>query len=1716
MTIVPTIDLGTTLRAALAGGYVAQLDGGTYNVTQTIVININSTAQGALGLNGRGATLVSQVINGQPVIEIVVGPNVDLRYLNLSNFTIQGNGLEGDGIKIVAAGNDRWVYNWNVDNVTVQHVGGYGLDVQGSIFEGLVSNSWMNSNGQGGAYFSHLGGGQVSAVRWFGGGADNNGGSGLVLNNGARDMSVDGASFVNNGGAGISAMSGITSVTDSDFQNNHGAGVNFQLYGNFNHDTFSTSGAQTVGISGYMAGDTSLIGNVASGAETLANLTGNGTSLQTGNTGQIGNGLGVTVAGLGAGNHASVTVSSQGFVMPTISTVTAATTAAAASSHGTSVLETSIVAVLTGGASHLTDTTYTVTAPIVINVTSSSQGGIIDLGGAKITSQIAGSEPVIEIVVGAGVNLSGLTLENFSINGSGGEGDGIKIVADGTDRSVTNLNIKNVNVEHTGGVGLDVLGNVTNATISNAWMNGNALGGARFANSANGGVASGLEWEGGGFRKNGGAGLILENGTHDMSVKGLYFVENNGPGIYATSGIAAVQASGFENNQGAGAFVQGSSNFTDDTFSTWGTQDVAVAGYLASGQLITITDPDKEYYGSGVDSTVLANVQGSGTLALAAGGAVVVGPQVTVTGAQPVLFSATTGTPIPPVPTAPIVHEALASDTGASATDKITSNPALSGAADPNAVVHFTVDGSAIAATTTANARGAWGFTPTGLADGSHTIVASETNAGGAGSASVTFTLDTTTPVVTERLTAGGTAVTSPALFGTGDANAAVRFTVDGSAIAATATADSTGAWAYTPTGLASGSHAIVASETDVAGNVGSVSVSFTLSPLPVSPTVTEQLKSDTGASASDKITSSSALSGTADPNAVVHFTIDGATVAATATANGNGAWAFTPSDLRDGAHTIVASEINAAGVTGAAASTFTLDTQGDSPIFTNALFANGQVTVTGSTGAANDTVSLYDGSTWIGIAKTDINGDFAFSETSLPTVVHSFGANATDLAGNEAHSAAKLVVGGTPPVPTPKITETLANDTGISATDRITLSAAVVGTADPNTIVHFTVDGASASVTTTANASGVWAFTPGGLSDGQHIVVASETNAGGTGTASLSFALDTIAPALSEKLVGGGTGATTAALTGTTEPNALVHFIVDGSPIATSVTADATGVWSYTPPGLANGQHTVVASVTDLAGNAGTASLSFGLIPAVPTLTEGLAYDTGASSIDRITSIPALAGTADANVVVHFTVDGSAIAATATANAAGAWSYTPTGLVDGLHTIVASETNAGGTGAASLTFTLDRQPPVPVVTGGTLVNGQVTLIGTVGGEAGDTISIYDGNSWQGFITSDSTGHWSFSTAAAANVVHSYGVNVTDLAGNEGHSITPYVIGGTLAPTPMPEVTESLVADTGASATDKITSNPALLGTADPNAVVHFTVDESAIAATTTANASGAWGFTPTGLADGSHTIVASETNATGGSGAAAISFTLDTHAPIPLFTGAKTASGLATVGGTTGEANDAISLYDGNAWIGLTTTGTDGTFSITVSASSNVVHSYGANALDLTGSEGHGGGKLILGSSVADTLVGSGGNDVIVGNGGGDTITGGAGADTLTGGSGNVTFAYNAATDSNFSTSDVITDFRHGSDKIDFTNIAGINATTGIPQFQGTISGSSALTLNAHSVAFVEVGGNTQVLVNATATPEAVTVTDTHAADMKITLVGVNLGLTASDFHHV
>ena len=181
----------------------------------------------------------------------------------------------------------------------------------------------------------------------------------------------------------------------------------------------------------------------------------------------------------------------------------------------------------------------------------------------------------------------------------------------------------------------------------------------------------------------------------------------------------------------------------------------------------------------------------------------------------------------------------------------------------------------------------------------------------------------------------------------------------------------------------------------------------------------------------------------------------------------------------------------------------------------------------------------------------------------------------------------------------------------------------------------------------------------------------------------------------------GGATNQASQTITGTVDiaDAGATVTILDGTTAIGSTIVQPNGSWSI-PVTLTSGSNSLTAQVTDAAGNSATSSaVVYTLSTIGPTLTEALSIDTGSSASDRITSNDALTGTGLASTVVHFSIDGSAIATTVTADATGAWSFTPSGLSDGAHTIVASQTDSfGNTGTASLSFTLDTTAPVVTI----------------------------------------------------------------------------------------------------------------------------------------------------------------------------------------------------------------------------------------------------------------------------------------------------------------------------------------------------------------------------------------------------------------------------------
>ena len=85
--------------------------------------------------------------------------------------------------------------------------------------------------------------------------------------------------------------------------------------------------------------------------------------------------------------------------------------------------------------------------------------------------------------------------------------------------------------------------------------------------------------------------------------------------------------------------------------------------------------------------------------------------------------------------------------------------------------------------------------------------------------------------------------------------------------------------------------------------------------------------------------------------------------------------------------------------------------------------------------------------------------------------------------------------------------------------------------------------------------------------------------------------------------------------------------------------------------------------------------------------------------------------------------------------------------------------------------------------------------------------------------------------------------------GATAYSTATVTIGETVA---NPITTIGIGDDTGTSATDGVTSDPKLTGTAAPGTVLSI-FDGAKLLGTTTADSTGAWSYTPTGLADGAH-----------------------------------------------------------------------------------------------------------------------------------------------------------------------------------------------------------------------------------------------------------------------
>ena len=769
----------------------------------------------------------------------------------------------------------------------------------------------------------------------------------------------------------------------------------------------------------------------------------------------------------------------------------------------------------------------------------------------------------------------------------------------------------------------------------------------------------------------------------------------------------------------------------------------------------------------------------------------------------------------------------------------------------------------------------------------------------------------------------------------------------------------------------------------------------------------------------------SQTISGTVDAAFVgttvtLYDTYDGVTSQiGSVTVGSGGVWSKAVTLAGDGNHSIVALFPNA-NISTSVPVVFTLDTTAPTVAITSAGGPASQAsqTIAGTVDVADAgaTVTILDGTTTIGTAVVQGNGSWSTIVT-LNSGSNSLTARVSDAAGNTTTSGAVVYTLSTTG---PTVTEALVADTGSSATDHVTTNPALTGTGLANTLVQFTIDGVVSATTVTSDAQGAWSFTPSGLANGAHSIVASQTDSfGNTGSASLNFTLDTTAPAVAITTIEGGDNlinATEAAggiqVSGTAEIGSTLT--VNGAAVA----VDGTGHWttSITPAG--QGALVVTAIATDTAGNTGSASTTL----TVDTVAPAVAITTIEGGDNLINAAEAAGGiqvSGTAEIGSTLTVNGAAVAVDGT----GHWttSITPAGQGALVVTAIATDA-AGNTGSTSTTLTVDTVAPAVAITtiegGDNLINaaeaaGGIQVSGTA--EIGSTLTVNGAA-----VAVDGTGHWTTSITPAGQGALVVTAIATDAAGNTASTSTTLTV-DTVAPTVAitstggptnqasqtvtgtvdvadagatvtildgtttigtavvqgngswstivtlnqggnsltarvsdaagntttsgavvytlsttgPTVTEALVADTGSSATDHVTTNPALTGTGLANTVVQFTIDGVVSATTVTTDAQGAWSFTPSGLANGAHTIVASQTDSFGNTGSVSLNFTLDTTAPTVAITstGGPTNQASQTVTGTVdvADAGATVTILDGTTTIGTAVVQGNGSWSTIV-----------------------------------------------------------------------------------------------------------------------------------------------------------------------------------------
>ncbi|EAN0052840.1 Ig-like domain repeat protein [Salmonella enterica subsp. enterica serovar Emek] len=765
-----------------------------------------------------------------------------------------------------------------------------------------------------------------------------------------------------------------------------------------------------------------------------------------------------------------------------------------------------------------------------------------------------------------------------------------------------------------------------------------------------------------------------------------------------------------------------------------------------------------------------------------------------------------------------------------------------------------------------------------------------------------------------------------------------VRLSIDGGKTWFDATQSATsGVWDYTwLTNVANGPHTLMVEASDKAGNKTTQKLDFTIDTLLSEPTIT--LDSADDSAAGDNITNVKMPGftlGNIDADVtkvVVTVAHDGKNQQIELIKNG-GVWRFTPGAAwTDGDYTLTVKVEDKAGNTNYSAPlTVTIDTQtsidriellNDTGIVGDNLTneARPQFHITVPTDVNSVQLSLDGGINWVNATLTSDGVWEYIWPTELVENTYTLTVKATDVAGNTATETLNFTIDTT--LSTPTITLDSADDSGTANDNKTNVKTPgfIIGGIDSDVtqvVVQVMRDGHSEEVELT-QIGGQWRFVPGSAwTDGDYTLTVTVKDEAGNirHSAPLTVTIDTQITIDHIELVN-DSGIPDDNLTNNVRPQFqvtvptdvnVVRLSIDGGKTWFNATQSSTpGVWDYTwLADVGEGKHTLTVEATDKAGNKTTQQLDFIIdtLLSEPTIVLDNTDDSGTKG-DNLTNVNKptfLLGNIDADaryVTVEVQHGGTKEVLTATKDATGNWSVTPTGTwADGDYTLtVRVEDDAGNVKhSASLTVTVDTQITIDDIElvndsgtrGDNLTNNanphfRITVPGDVNEVS---LSIDGGVTWVKATQSVTPGVWNYTwPGTVPDGDYTLNVKATDNAGNTVTETLHFTIDTTLS---TPVIVLDSADDTGIQG-DNMTNRtqPTFnLQHIDDDAVrVTVSVEHGGV--TTTFDATkdaGGWTFTPpTSWGAGDYTLsVSVEDKAGNTSHSASLTVTVDTQIAI-------------------------------------------------------------------------------------------------------------------------------------------------------------------------------------------------------------------------------------------